>query len=301
MPSARGYAPGYWAAKISYSERMANRLVRWVCAAIVLIYGFAKLNGSQFTILDSELDKPMGRVSGLWLTWYFFGYSTVYGTFIALVQVGGAILLTFRRTALLGACILAPVLANIVLIDLCYGVDLGATLVAMFLLCGMLSILVPHAKDLRNLFFGARIDASPPSVAVASARWFLRIAMVSLACGFTYWVANFNNRDPSPIDGAWTVETVEPTAAAEHLPAVVFFEYNRAYLAVFKFRNGVYQTHHFEAGKAGHEIRMWEQWLRKGDELFTGNYALTGPALRLQGEWRQVGPVTVTLTRHAVR
>lgn len=286
---------------MSYPWLMANRLVRWVCAAIVLVYGFAKLNGSQFTVLDSELDKPMGHVSGFWLTWYYFGYSTVYGNFIALVQVGGAVLLTFRRTALLGACILAPVLANIVLIDLCYGVDPGAMLVALLLLCGMLSILAPHAKDLRRLFFRARIDKSPPSVAMSSARWFARVALVTLACGFTYWVANFNNRAPSPIDGAWTVKTVEPTSAAEHMPSALYFEYNRAYMAVFKFRDGSYKTHHFETGKTDREIKMWEQWLGKGAEIFAGNYALAEPELRLTGEWHEVGPVTVTLTRHSVR
>ena|ERR1035438_1263829 len=97
---------------------MRNRLVRYAAALVILIYAFAKLNGSQFTILDSELDKPMGHVSGFWLTWYYFGFSPFYGTFLALVQIAGALFLTFRRTALLGACILAPMLANIILIDI---------------------------------------------------------------------------------------------------------------------------------------------------------------------------------------
>ena len=50
--------------------RVANPVVRWFAALILIVYGFAKLNGSQFTVLDSELDKPMGTVSGFWLTWY---------------------------------------------------------------------------------------------------------------------------------------------------------------------------------------------------------------------------------------
>jgi len=41
---------------------MGSRLVRFASAMMLLLYGFAKLNGSQFTILDSELDKPMGQV-----------------------------------------------------------------------------------------------------------------------------------------------------------------------------------------------------------------------------------------------
>lgn len=279
---------------------MAERWVRWICAAIVLVYGFAKLNGSQFTILDSELDKPMGQVNGFWLTWYYFGYSTVYGTAIALVQIAGAILLTFRRTALLGACILAPVLANIVLIDLCYGVDPGATLVAFSLFCGMLVILAPHAKDLRSLFLGTRVEESRAPAGRSLARWAARVAMVAFACGFTYWVANFNNRAPSPIDGAWTVNSVEPASVAERMPSALFFEYNRAHLAVFKLKDGSYKAHHFEAESTGNQIKMWEQWLQKGSEIFSGSYALTGPTLRLTGEWREAGPVTVTLARRPV-
>jgi hypothetical protein len=280
---------------------MTSRLIRWLCAAIVLVYGFAKLNGSQFTVLDSEMDKPMGQVSGFWLTWYYFGYSKVYGTTLALVQIGGAILLTFRRTALLGACVLAPVLVNIVFINLCYGVDLGATLVASFLLCGMLSILAPYKKELHRLFFGTQVSHSRPSLAIASTKWLVRVAMVTLTFGFTYWVANFNNRAPSPIDGAWTVTTVEPAWAAETLPTTLYFEHNRAYMAVFKLRDGSYKTHHFEAGEKSSELKMWTQWRQRGQEIFTGNFVLTGAELRLTGAWHDVGPIMLTLTRRAVR
>ncbi|MDZ7631178.1 MAG: hypothetical protein U5K74_07480 [Gemmatimonadaceae bacterium] len=49
---------------------------RWLVAVLCIIYGFAKLNGSQFTVLDSELARPMGEVRGFWLVWYFFGSLT---------------------------------------------------------------------------------------------------------------------------------------------------------------------------------------------------------------------------------
>jgi hypothetical protein len=276
---------------------MLNGLLRWVCAATILLYGFAKLNGSQFTILDSELDKPMGQVSGFWLTWYYFGYSKVYGTFLALVQVLGAFLLTFRRSALLGACILAPVFANIVLIDLCYGVDSGAMLTALLLLCGLLILIAPRAKDLWQLFFGTSIDKSPSPLLRSLVGWCARVVLLGLACGFTYWVANFNNRAPTPIDGAWTVKAVEPASAARHLPSDLFFEYNRAHMAVFKYGVGSYETHHFEAGKNGSEVKMWEKWLSKGDEIFSGIYTRKGQDLQITGKWNMVGPVTLTLSR----
>jgi uncharacterized membrane protein YphA (DoxX/SURF4 family) len=71
---------------------------RYLIAYLIITYGFAKLNGAQFNTLDSELDRPIRDISGFTLTWYFFGYSKVYGTFIALVQVAGCIMLMFRRT-----------------------------------------------------------------------------------------------------------------------------------------------------------------------------------------------------------
>lgn len=239
----------------------------------------------------------MGEVSGFWLTWYYFGYSKVYGTLLALVQVLGAVLLTFRRSALLGACILAPVFANIVLIDLCYGVDPGASLVALLMLCGTLILIAPRAKDLWKLFFTTPVHTSPSPFLSKLAGWFTRVALLGLACGFTYWVANFNNRAPTPIDGAWTVKAVEPASAARHLPSDLFFEYNRAHMAVFKYGAGSYETHHFEAGTNGSEIKMWERWLSKGDEIFSGSYARNGTELKLTGQWNMVGPVTLTLGR----
>ncbi|HSK71663.1 MAG TPA: hypothetical protein VK892_08210 [Pyrinomonadaceae bacterium] len=66
--------------------------------------------GSQFTILDSELDKPMREVSGFWLTWYYFGYSPFYGNLIALVQIACGFLLLYRKSVLLASCILFGVL-----------------------------------------------------------------------------------------------------------------------------------------------------------------------------------------------
>src|SRR5204862_839818 len=87
--------------------------VRWGAAVLCIVYGFAKLNGAQFTILDSELARPMGEVSGFWLTWHYFGYSEIYGTLLALIQIGAAILLVVPRTTLAGALLLLPVAANI--------------------------------------------------------------------------------------------------------------------------------------------------------------------------------------------
>ena len=257
--------------------------MRYTVALIVLNYGFAKLNGSQFTILDSELDKPMGQVSGFWLTWYYFGYSKFYGNLIALAQIVGGILLMFPRTALLGCCLLLPIFANIILVDVFYDVNFGALLVAIFVLVALLIILKPHARELYDLFWVKQQPAKQSSRMTTIGAYTVRVLLIVLPALFTYWVANYNNRDPTPIDGTWDVVEVSPSLeSAGDVPAVIFFERNRAYLCVFKSRNGSYEGHHFEVNAGQRTIGIWDHWLQKGNKLFDGTYDTTNHQLRLQ-------------------
>src|SRR6476661_669938 len=228
---------------------------RWVAVVFCLLYGFAKLNGSQFTVLDSELSKPLGRVSGFWLTWYYFGYSPVYKTFVALAEIGGGLLLAIPRTALLGALFLLPVMVNVVAIDVCYGIDPGATLVAL-LICGCLWLVIrPHA---------ARLKEAVLLPASSTSQWRLASLGLLLAVAFcvAYWTANFNNRQPTPIDGVWSLALPEGASTAPS-PTDVFFERNRAHLATFRLSDGRDEAHHFEIDDAG-SIRVWQAWLTKG-------------------------------------
>jgi hypothetical protein len=51
-------------------------------------------------------------------------------------------------------------LANIILINVFYGVDPGATGVAILLLAAMAGLIAPRAKELMALFWSARIGAA---------------------------------------------------------------------------------------------------------------------------------------------
>ena len=194
---------------------------RWVAVAFCLLYGFDKLTGAQFTILDSELTKPMGQVSGFWLTWYYFGYSPVYGTLIALTQIGGGLLVAFRHTALVGALILVPVFVNIILIDVCFGVDPGATIVALIVLGCLIAVIAPNVNALKAAVLQPTTPyrATPRVIAVG-------VLLVS-AWAFSHWTANYNNRLPTKIDGIWAVAA---DSAARSPWRRLFFEYNRAYM-----------------------------------------------------------------------
>lgn len=276
---------------------------RYGAAFLLLVYGFAKLNGSQFTILDSELDKPMGQVSGFWLTWYYFGFSPVYGNLVALVQIGGALLLLFRRTALLGACLLLPVVANIVLIDIFYGIEPSAMMMAVVIGGALLCLLAAHRRELVETFWTRQstvLPAAPRQPLAAIAKGAVVAVFLVLPAVFTYWVANFNNRQPTPLDGAWDVVERSADLEAAEVPATIFFERDRAWMCVFKLPAGTYRTHHFEVETRSQAISIWQTWLTKGEKVFDGSYRLEGAQLTLSGRFAPgAGPSTLRLQRRA--
>jgi hypothetical protein len=245
-------------------ERAPSPVARWVAALLCFTYGFAKINGSQFTVLDSELARPMGEVTGFWLTWHYFGFSPVYGTFLALVQIVSGVLLLVPRTALLGAVVLLPIAVNILLVDIFYGVDIGGMLAALVLLVCVSMIAAPFASRLRA---AAVLDTLPRRPSRGS---LVGLALaVPAAFAFTWWVANFNNRAPTPIDGVWVVATPAGDAVTDSHWKRVFFERNRAHLVVFRRGAGRDERHHFEVDSTG-VVRVWRDWLRKGPLIMQG-------------------------------
>lgn len=246
------------------ADRAPSPAARWVAASLCFLFGFAKINGSQFTVLDSELARPMGEVAGFWLTWHFFSFSAIYGTFLALVQITAGILLLVPRTALLGAVVLVPVVVNILLVDIFYGVDIQGTLAALVLLICVSMVVAPFATRLRAAVVLDTLPGRPSRNSLLGL-----VVAVAVAFAFTWWVANVNNRVPTPIDGVWAVAV--PPSDGGNTPhwELVFFERNRAHLVVFRSSASRDEQHHFEVDPAG-IVRVWRDWLRKGPLIMQG-------------------------------
>mgnify|MGYP006892764468 FL=1 len=275
--------------------------MRYYAAYMLLSYGFAKVMGAQFTVLDSQLAKPMGEVSGFWLTWYYFGYSPLYSAVIAGAQIVGACLLCFRRTALLGVLLLLPVIVNIVGIDLWvirFPAGSGALRNAFLVLGALLIVLAFHAADLYRFFMRKRDDLA----LLARLRpWILgfQIIIVAGMLGYTaheaYWEANVNNRAPSPIDGAWRLVKAQPESAK--LPSWIYFEYNRAHMVVFRFPNGKSEMHDFRADPRTKTLNISREWLSPGSDVFEGSWERDGDTLRVHGTWGNAAPVDMIFER----
>src|SRR5579885_1330177 len=89
--------------------------LRYLSAWLLFTYGSSKLLGKQFTLPPETALKAVSSLSGYQLAWYYYSYSHAYACILGLVQLAGGAMLLFRKTAALGAAVMLPVMANIVM------------------------------------------------------------------------------------------------------------------------------------------------------------------------------------------
>lgn len=141
-----------------------QRFQNIICHALafaISIFGWKKIFGLQFRVPLSIADEPMSSQSGEWLTWFYFGHSYFFGCIVAGLQIGGSLLLLFRRTRLAGVMLLLPVMMNILLINIFYQMNAGALFQSVALTMGLLFLLFEHYKKLIQFFFARDENAQP--------------------------------------------------------------------------------------------------------------------------------------------
>jgi hypothetical protein len=143
------------------------------------------------------------------------GASAAYTIFTGLGELLGGLLLTTRRTALLGALITAAVMVNVVVLNFSY--DVPVKIYSSILLLAALFIAAPDAKRLLNLFVLHRpTDAAPlePSVRPPWLQNTLRVARTLIVIWFIVmsFQTRFARRTFVPNDtraalhGIWSVD-----------------------------------------------------------------------------------------------
>ncbi len=110
------------------------RTIRWVVSIILVIYGLAKIIGPQFRYGWHDVTFRHDDPNAFSMIWYFYGYSRVYGTFIAMCELIPAALLLIARTQTISAAAIFALSLNITVMDWTFGLPLGAELVATGLL-----------------------------------------------------------------------------------------------------------------------------------------------------------------------
>lgn len=133
---------------------------RYISAFLLLLYGSSKLLGRQFSVAPELAFRPVGSLSGRDLAWYYYSYSHVYATLLGLIQLAGAALLLFRKTALSGAALVLPVITNILMINVFFFITWGATFTSTLLFAAMLAILWHDRRAILEVFW-TRQSAEP--------------------------------------------------------------------------------------------------------------------------------------------
>jgi hypothetical protein len=188
---------------------------RYWLAIEISIYGFGKIFKTQFGPSFSRNDTPVGQLSGFGLTWNYFGHSYTFAFLIAALQIGGSILLLFRRTTLLGATILLPVMINIFLINLFYHIAMGAFLNSILFTLGLIYLLYLRRKELIKLFL--QTNNNLPSIGTSWLKQGARLLTIGFPLAYIFILVN--KFPDSTLAGKWTVDllvrnrdTVSPDA-----------------------------------------------------------------------------------------
>jgi hypothetical protein len=194
--------------------------VRFYLAAMMILYGAVKVIKSQFP--DPSLDRllqPFGDASPMGLLWTFMGASASYNLFSGAGEMLGGLLLTTRRTTLLGALVSAAVLSNVAMLNFSY--DVPVKLFSLHLLGMAIFLMAPDLGRLANLFLLNRraepVEIRPP----LGRKWLgrlvvvLRTAVVIGYVGLTLYTANKTRlmygdlARRAPLYGIWNVEEFE--------------------------------------------------------------------------------------------
>jgi uncharacterized membrane protein YphA (DoxX/SURF4 family) len=127
--------------------------LRYLSAYLLFTYGVSKLAGWQFSLSPDIAAKPIGALSGFQLTWYYYSYSHTYARILGMTQLVGGALLLSRKTALLGAAAMLPMIANILLINLFFHIAVGALCTSALIFASMLALLWRERREIVNLLW----------------------------------------------------------------------------------------------------------------------------------------------------
>lgn len=127
-------------------------LLRYWIAFLLLDFGFQKIFEVNFNYSYHINDSLSGALTGQELTWKYYGFSYGLAVILAFFQIIGSILLLFKRTLLLGIIILLPVMLNIVLINIFYGIGPITLFTSILITLGLINLFLQQKVNIINFF-----------------------------------------------------------------------------------------------------------------------------------------------------
>lgn len=194
-------------------------LLRLTLVYAMCSYGFAKLFPLQMMPPSlAVLNEPLGNTSPMTLLWTLIGLNPVYEMICGAAEVTAALLLLFRRTALVGALLTGFVMVNVLLYNLFF--DVPVKIYAAHLVLMAIAVTAPDLGALWD-FFWRHKPSAPHGIWVPPAgrrafRWgtvavegFLALMiLLGLPGGFKAAMRQRANvLHPKPFSGEWHVDS----------------------------------------------------------------------------------------------
>lgn len=266
-------------------------IIAFYVAYEIARYGSAKVLKTQFQAPNFILETPIGELNGFWMTWTYFGYSQTLAMILGLIQVGGCILLLFRKTRLLAIMILLPVMVNIDLIDHFYKISPLAYYNALHYTFMLTFLLFLDYDKLKEAFFSRQES------------WVINWKSIGLnlirvlIIGSAFWKISELRSGFQPktaINGVWKVEeitqknkTIIPAICQDTVWSKIYFEWR--YGCIFKYNpdkfndkkdlNGNYKV---DETKKELTVNFYKEDESKGDSLQL-NYQIKDSSMVLRG------------------
>jgi hypothetical protein len=199
-------------------------IIRYVLAFDISIFGFKKIFLQQFIVPYSMYDEKISNLSGEWLTWHYFGFSYTFGLIVAVAQIGGAILLLFRKTRLLGVILLLPVLLNILFINLFYGLNAGATLQSIVLSLGLIYLFSLDFKRVLSFLFDVKDGLKNGELWGRGVQYFLRFATIFIPFALVFSTYYFEIK-PDTMCGIYEVKNLHSISNAIYSKMTLFSKF----------------------------------------------------------------------------
>ncbi|MGH7294651.1 MAG: hypothetical protein ACRELB_06955 [Polyangiaceae bacterium] len=196
--------------------------VRYGLAFTMMSYGVMKILPVQFAPPGlGMLLEPYGDSSPMGLLWTFMGASRSYSIACGVVELLGAVLLLWRRTTFIGASLLVVATANVLLLNLSYGVPVK--LYSAHLLVMALFLAAPDGLRVAASVLGRKPVTLPASAssavlpypALERARPWAKALLITWCSFATLFVTvrlGIDSARPQPpaLFGVWLVDAFEP-------------------------------------------------------------------------------------------
>lgn len=238
-----------WSVYAQRKKQLSNVLrnfcqifIRMWLAFLISSYGFAKIMKTQFQIPEHIKDIPMSAQHPFNLTWYYFGFSREYALILSGVEIGGSLLLLFRKTRLLGAAILFPAMLNILFINKYYHINPWSFFASVFFTLGTAYLLLIDYEKLLNCFFDF---GNIPKIKTSSLwKAFLKALVMVASFGLIWMYAHDSPSNNTYLKGVWSIESLQKDGEEPIFPnqtelvlTKLYFEYASPGQTVLEFNH----------------------------------------------------------------